>query len=83
MYLVRDLAPKTFYLIRARAKNLAGVSDESNMIFLQTNEGGQVVGELMGKDSLASKAVHSHCCCSLLSTTSAVMIAISFLRSKY
>ena len=50
MYTLRNLLPKTYYLIRARARNLAGYSDTSNIIFLQTNDL-HVVGELLGTNS--------------------------------
>ena len=55
-YHLDGLLPKTLYLIRAKAKNLAGLSDSSNVIVLQTNSPHQV-GELLG--NTASKAVAS------------------------
>ncbi len=45
LYVIPDLLPKTYYMIRARALNLAGSSDSSNIIILQTNSE-EAVGEL-------------------------------------
>ena len=36
-YVIENLTPKTFYFIRAKAQNLAGYSDPSNTIYLQTS----------------------------------------------
>ena len=46
--------PKTVYIFRARARNLAGYSDHSNLILLQTSAT-HAVRELLG--SAASSAV--------------------------
>eukprot|EP00093_Oithona_nana_P014311 14311.XXX_1102105_1132754_1 [CDS] Oithona nana genome sequencing. len=55
LYKVSGLLPKTFYHFRARARNLAGYSDHSNMIYLQTSAT-HAVGELLGSATTASKA---------------------------
>lgn len=49
-YIVSQLQPKSVYMIRSRAKNLAGFSDPSNMIVLQTKSP-HMVGELTGNAS--------------------------------
>ena len=36
-YKVYGLKAKTFYHVRAKARNMAGLSDPSNIIYLQTN----------------------------------------------
>jgi hypothetical protein len=36
-YTIDNLQPKTFYYVRAKAQNLAGYSDPSNTIYLQTS----------------------------------------------
>lgn len=36
-YRIQGLKPQTFYHVRAKARNLAGLSDPSNVIYLQTN----------------------------------------------
>lgn len=56
LYRVDGLMPKTFYHLRARARNLAGFSDYSNMIYLQT-VANHAVGELLGSASTSSKSV--------------------------
>ena len=55
MYKVSGLLPKTFYHFRARARNLAGFSDHSNMLYLQTRAT-HAVGELLGSATTASHA---------------------------
>ena len=50
------LLPKTFYHLRARAKNLAGFSDYSNMIYLQTSAT-HAVGELLGSASTSKSVI--------------------------
>ncbi len=47
--MIPDLLPKTYYMIRARALNLAGGSDSSNIIILQTNSE-EAVSELTSSD---------------------------------
>lgn len=74
-YLISGLQSKTFYHLRARARNLAGQSDPSNMIYLQTSAP-HVVGELLGSEK-ASTAVIS----SALSSVLASMVACSFTRT--
>ena len=58
VYKVSGLLPKTIYHFRARARNLAGFSDHSNMIILQTNATHNLVGELLGSATTASKATN-------------------------
>ena len=41
-YNIENLQPTTVYLLRAKAKNLAGFSDSSNVIYLQTTSPHQV-----------------------------------------
>ena len=43
--------PKTVYIFRARARNLAGYSDHSNLILLQTSAT-HAVRELLGQHEL-------------------------------
>lgn len=53
LYRVNGLMAKTFYHFRARSRNLAGYSDHSNMIYLQTSAP-HAVGELLGSASTSS-----------------------------
>ena len=71
--------PKTFYHFRARARNEAGYSDYSNMIYLQTSAS-HAVGELLGSAS-TSKSVISLAqpfivLCSILSTTTILSMVV-------
>ena len=45
--------PKTVYIFRARARNLAGYSDHSNLILLQTSAT-HAVRELLGQHAASS-----------------------------
>ena len=45
--------PKTVYIFRARARNLAGYSDHSNLILLQTSAS-HAVRELLGQHAASS-----------------------------
>ena len=78
-YRVDGLMPKTFYHFRARARNEAGYSDYSNMIYLQTSAS-HAVGELLGSAS-TSKSVISLAqpfivLCSILSTTTILSMVV-------
>ena len=48
-YSIEYLLPKTFYYIRAKAQNLAGYSDPSNVIYLQTKapHSGEKIGSAL------------------------------------
>ena len=37
IYLIERLKPLKIYLVRARSRNLAGLSEPSNIVYLQTN----------------------------------------------
>ena len=80
-YRVDGLMPKTFYHFRARARNEAGYSDYSNMIYLQTSAS-HAVGELLGSAS-TSKSVISLAqpfivLCSILSTTTILVVPVEY-----
>ena len=55
MYKVSGLMPKTVYIFRARARNLAGYSDHSNLILLQTSAT-HAVRELLGSAASSANA---------------------------
>ena len=85
-YRMDGLMPKTFYHFRARARNEAGYSDYSNMIYLQTSAS-HAVGELLGSAS-TSKSVISLAqpfivLCSILSTTILVVPVEVFGWSRW
>ena len=56
MYKVNGLMPKTVYIFRARARNLAGYSDHSNLILLQTSAP-HAVRELLAGSAASSAPV--------------------------
>ena len=37
IYFIEKLKPLKIYLVRARSRNLAGLSEPSNIVYLQTN----------------------------------------------
>jgi len=55
LYKVSGLMPKTVYIFRARARNLAGYSDHSNLILLQTSAT-HAVRELLGSAASSANA---------------------------
>jgi len=66
LYVIPHLEPKTLYMVRAQARNLAGVSDSSNIIMLQTKTQ-ESVGELTTAGT--SPAANSHSVMSLSAAT--------------
>ena len=56
LYKVNGLMPKTVYIFRARARNLAGYSDHSNLILLQTSAP-HAVRELLAGSAASSAPV--------------------------
>ena len=54
VYRVENLHPKTYYFVRARAENLAGHGDASNIIFMQTSSPHVVSGLLANSSAVIS-----------------------------
>lgn len=77
IYTLSNLLPKTQYMFRARARNLAGFSDSSNIIFLHTSDVHEV-GELLGTNSTTNAATAPW---AVIPATHLVALAMSWMSS--